>query len=199
MMNFKDRNDLAPNVLMLLSAVVLVGTLIYVLFVPAPSSAGIVKGRELSRRRVLQEIADASLRAGEAVKVNRPRLWTGDPESVTAKVLAQVTEEARLRSLKVTAFRPQRPMVFESVTELPYSVQVSGAYPKVRAVAAALDKTGEKLVLRSVQVASADAATSAVTATFGLSAYVSTAPAPVPVTTPVKRPVKKTPVVKKHA
>ena len=177
MISFKHRNDRLPSALILLSIAVLAGTLGYMLLVPPPSAAGVVAGRERSRRQLEQEIARATARTEEVRKAVKPRLWQGNAEAVTAAVLNQLTEQAARRSLRITAFRPQRSQALEGITELPFSVQISGPYAAVRATMAALDAAGSKLAVRSVQVASSDGETSAVTATLGVSAYIAAADA----------------------
>jgi Tfp pilus assembly protein PilO len=87
-------------------------------------------------------------------------------------VLAQLAQQAQRRSLKIGAFRPQKQQTLAGLTELPYSVQVSGPFLSVRAFLSVLDSSSSKLALRSVQIASADGKSSLVTATLGLSAYV---------------------------
>ena len=102
--------------------------------------------------------------------------WSGNPERVTAEVLAQLTRQASGGGLKMGAFRPQRVQLLDGAQELPYSVQVSGPFPAVRAFAASLDSSGGKLAVRSIQIAASDASSSTVTATITLSAYVTSEP-----------------------
>lgn len=171
MINFKNREELAPSLLALASVLTLLGTLLYMVMVPPPSAAGLAKGRNLSRIKIEEEIETAKKRAAELEQTNLQRLWTGSPEAVTAAVLDTLTKQAATRSLKLTAFRPQRTQPLNGLTELPFSVQVSGPYTKVREVLSSLDAPGSRLALRSVQIASADAASSSVTATLAISAY----------------------------
>jgi Tfp pilus assembly protein PilO len=168
---FKNKDEGLASGLILLSILILLGSLTVMLFVPKPTTAGIVAGRDRSRRTIEEEIERAKERAKEIQAAVQPRLWTGTPESITASVLAQLTKEAAGRKLQIGAFRPQRPQMLTGVTELPFSVQVSGPYPVVRAFMTALDASGSKITLRSVQIASSDAATNAVTATLGISAF----------------------------
>jgi len=169
--NFKQPEERAPSALILLSIVILAGTLAYMLFVPPPSAAGLAKGRALSRQKIEDEIAATRKQTQQAQKQVAARIWRGNAETITAAVLAKLTEQANRQALKLTAFRPQRPQQVPGVTELPYSVQISGPYPVVRAMLEFLDHPGNKLVLRSVQIAASDAASSMVTATVGISAY----------------------------
>jgi hypothetical protein len=172
MINFKNRDELAPSVLIILSIAILIGSLLFMLLVPKPSVAGLAAGRTRSIHKIEDETDKAKARTKEAETAANPRIWSGEQESVTASVLALLTNQANQRSLKIAAFRPQRTQLLPGLTELPYSVQVSGPYPAVQTMIAALDTDSSKLALRSLQIASADGKTSAVTATLGLSAYV---------------------------
>lgn len=136
------------------------------------------------------DIADTRRQSREARAAIRPRLSRGDPEAVTATVLEQLTAQTGKRSLKLTAFRPDRSQVFEQVTELRFDAQVAGPYAGVHSLLGALDAGGSKVVLRSVQVTLSQAAGSTVTATLGLSAFVATDPALTQV--PVRAPVRTT-------
>jgi len=176
MINFKSREELAPSLLALGAILTLLGTLIYMMVVPVPTAAGLAKGRERSRLQIQDEIATAKKRADELESANQKRLWTGSTEAVTASVLDILTRQAKSRSLKLTAFRPQRTQALDGLTEMPCSVQLSGPFPAVRGVLSALDASNGKLALRSVQFASSDAASSAVPATVVVSAYMAGPP-----------------------
>ncbi len=182
MINFKRRDDIVPSSLILAAILLLLGTLLYMVLVPVPSTAGLAKGRDLSRKKIEQEIKSARSRADELEKTNQAYLWNDTAESVTASVLNNITAEARRKSLKMTAFRPQRPQTLETLTELPFSVQLSGPYPAVRAVVAALNTQESRIALRSLQMASSDGGSSAVTATLAFSAYTVLPTKPTPAT-----------------
>ena len=172
MISFKNREEIAPSVLILLSLLILLGSLAVMLFVPKPSTAGLARGKEMSRKKLESEIAQAKERTKEATAAAKARLWQGTPDAVTASVLAQLTGEANRRRLQIGAFRPQKPNAVAGLTELPFSVLISGPYPAIRAFAATLDGAGSKTALRSLQIAGADGASSQVTATLGISAYI---------------------------
>ena len=171
MINFKRRDDVLPSSLILVSILLLLGTLLYMVLVPVPSAKGLAKGRDLSRHKIMDEIKTARERADDLEKINKNYIWNDTADSVTASVLNTVTDQARRKALKMTAFRPQRPQALETLTELPFSVQLSGPYPAVQQVVAALNSPKNKIALRSIQMASADGASSAVTATLAFSAY----------------------------
>ncbi|GAB4459634.1 MAG: hypothetical protein OHK0029_22440 [Armatimonadaceae bacterium] len=177
MINFKNREEVLPSTLIVLAILILALTLGYMLIVPPPNAAGVVKGRETSRRKIENEIETAKTRGAAAQQSVRPLLWEGSTEAITAGVLAKVTYEVNRQKLRMAAFRPQKPQTLENLTELSYSIQMAGPYKAVRDALAVLDSPSSKMALRSLQVASADGASSEVTATLNLSVY--TAPAAV--------------------
>jgi hypothetical protein len=176
MINFKNRDEILPSILILLSIVILTGALLFMLLVPKPTTAGLANGRDRSRRQIEAETKKATERYRSAQTAVQPRLWNGTVDSVTGAVLAQLAQQAQRRSLKIGAFRPQKQQTLAGLTELPYSVQVSGPFLSVRAFLSVLDSDSSKLALRSIQIASADGKTSTVTATVGLSAYIPSVP-----------------------
>jgi Tfp pilus assembly protein PilO len=175
MINFRNREDRGASILILLAILILFGSLIYVLAVPEPSAAGIAKGRTISRQKIEQEIETVTRRTREVRAAVKKRLWQGEVESVTALVLQKLTAQANQRSLKITAFRPQKGQLIEGMTELPFSVQLTGAFPNVSAMLKGLDAPNTNITLRSVQIASSDGVSSLVTATLGLSVYIESA------------------------
>lgn len=182
MISFKRPEDVVPSCLILLSILILAGTLAYMLLVPKPSAAGSTALSARSRRRLVSDIAATKKQGQQAEAAVRPRLWHSDPQSVTAMALAQMTDLAGKHLVKLTAFRPARSQSFDSMTELRFEAQLSGPYAGIHAVMAALDARGSKVVLRGVQIASSQEAGNGVTATLGLSAFVAADPdlAPVP-------------------
>ena len=186
MINFRQRDEVVPSALILLSIFLLAATLAFMLLVPKPSLAGLARGRERGRRQILREIIDTRTRTRQDQAALAPRLWPGDANSVSSAVLALLTHQTRQHGLKLGDFRPQRPLALDEVTELPFSVQVSGPFPKVQAVMGALDAGRSRVVLRAVQVASSEETSDVVTATLGLSAYIASDPALLPPPAPAK-------------
>jgi Tfp pilus assembly protein PilO len=160
-----------PSVLIVLSIVILAGTLLYAAIVPTPSVAGLARGRTARLQEMTRETKDAKARAEAARHNIAPMVWSGDTDTISGAVLEQLTAQARQRGLSISAFRPQRTQDVGGVTELPYTVQLTGAYPGVHAVMESLDAPDSKIVLRSAEIASS-AAGSGVTATLGLTVYV---------------------------
>ena len=172
MIGFKTKDDVLPSSLIVAAILLLAGSLAFMVFVPRPTTAGLAKGKVLSRQRIEKEIDTAKEASAKAEADAKLRLWTGRPERVTAEVLAYVTGQANANKLKLGAFRPQRTVVLEGAGELPFSIQISGAFPDVRRFLSALDTPKGRLALRSIQLSGADEASSNVTAMISLTAYV---------------------------
>jgi Tfp pilus assembly protein PilO len=187
MLNFRNKDEILPSALIALSLLLLLATLTYMLLVPAPSAAGIAKGRERSKRQIQTEIARAKVKTAKAKEAYAARLWTGSADTILADTLARLTTRAAHHRLQMAAFRPQKAKALGALTELPCSVQVSGPYPAVVAFLGSLDAKGTQIALRSAQVTAADAATGAVTATLGLSVYYADA---APATAPTVKTAK---------
>jgi hypothetical protein len=187
MINFREPQFLVPSVLIVLSIVILAGTLLYMVCVPPPSVAGIARGKSANLQEMKSEIKSAKTLIAQTHKQIMPMVWTGNADTVSGTVLEQLTAEARQRTLNISAFRPQRTQDVGGVTELPFTVQLSGAYQGIQAVMSSLDAPSSKVVLRSVQIASSATGTG-VTATLGLSTYFLSDPAlaPPPKASPVK-------------
>jgi Tfp pilus assembly protein PilO len=171
MLNFRNKDEILPSAIIALSLLILMATLAYMLLVPPPSAAGVAKGRERSKRQIQVEIDHAKAKSANAEAAYAASLWTGGPDAVLAGALTQLTTRTGRYRLQMAAFRPQKPKTLAGLTELPCSVQVSGPYPSVVAFLGSLDAKGTRIALRSAQVAAADAASGAVTATLGLSVY----------------------------
>jgi len=171
MINFKNRAEAVPSAILLCAILTLAATLAYMILVPLPNAAGVVQGRERSRRQLVTQIAQVRERAKEAHAGSDARLWNGDHDTVMAAILARLTKVAAHNNLTLAAFRPQKPQQVSGMTELPITLQVSGPYPTVLAFLRSVDAPANRLALRSLQIASSDAATNTVAATVGLSAY----------------------------
>jgi hypothetical protein len=170
--------DRTANTLVIGSAMVMLATLCYALLVPPRSAKDVTAGRVRSRESVERDIATAKDAVRESETATRARLWNGDAESVVATLLDRWNRDARSLELQVTSFRPQKTRSVAGLTELPGTLQVSGPWPRVGQLLERLERPGARLVVRSVQIASADAASDAVTATVQFQAYLAKPTAP---------------------
>ena len=171
MINFKQQDEVVPSALILLSIVLMAGTLIFLIYTQLYPPTGSAGHRSAQGRQLKNQIIQAQQRSADQLEVVRGRIWTGESDTVSAAVLGVLTKATVSRSVKLSAFRPQRSTVVGDLVELPFAVQLSGAYPSIRAVARVLDGSGSKIVLRSIQISSSGEATNDVSATLGISVY----------------------------
>lgn len=176
MIDFQNKDRILPSALILIAIVIMAGATIFDLLTPTPGGPQTGHNHTMARRRLADDIFDAKMSEAKAKTALAPKLWKGNPDSVSSGVLAQITGEANKNSLALAAFRPQRSVDLGVVTELPYTVQISGPYPGIRAVLAAIDGKNSKVVLRSVQIASSEQSSNIVSATIGVSAYLAASP-----------------------
>jgi hypothetical protein len=176
MISFKTKEDLLPSVLIILSSVAIIGILVFSLLFPVHSPAAIRQQATTDQNQIIDKIEHDKKDADSARAAIGPRLWKGDENHVGASVLALVTSFTAKNGVKLTAFRPQRTANLGGVLELPYTLQLAGPYPGIRAVMQSLDRTDNKVVLRSVQLSASEEVTGAVTSTLGISAYITVDP-----------------------
>ena len=171
MIDFKNRNDIVPSALILLSIVILAATAVFMLLVPPPTlkqstHAFNAKGRNLSKRTAALEA-----QAADISKASQARLWSGDAQTVTSAVLAQMTDRSRRYGVALASFRPQRGQDLPGLSELRFNAQVTGSYVNVCDLMGSLDASGGRIALTSVNIAASGTNAGSVTATLGLSAY----------------------------
>jgi hypothetical protein len=171
MIDFKNRDDVLPSALILLSLVILAGTVIFMLLVPAPTTTGMKRLQNRQQAKVRRQTEKLTAEAAQSQTDAQKWLWKGDAQAVTSAALAQMTTTTQKYGVGLTSFRPQRAQQLPGVTEMRYNAQVTGPFTKVSDVMAALDATGSKLLLTSVDVAQSGSNNGSVTATLGVSAY----------------------------
>ena len=180
MINFKNRAEATPSAILICAVLTLLGALFYMLLVPPPNSKGLVAGKERSAQQLTHQIDQLRTRTAKAKADAANGLWKGDHDTVMALILARLTKQAAHSGLQIGAFRPQKQQAISGMIELPVIVQVSGAYPTVLSFVQSLGTANSQLAVRSLQIASADAASNVVSATIGLSAYYVDTSAPPP-------------------
>ena len=171
MINFKDRQDVGPSAVIAASLLLLLVTLVYMVVVPKPTSAGLASGRARSLKKLRMDTANAQASGESSRARTAERLYEGDEENVTARVLAGLNGRAQRVNVQIAAFRPQKAQPIAGVVELPLTLTVTGPYPRLLAFLKTLQTADSKVVLRSVQAAAAGGATNAVTATVGVSVF----------------------------
>lgn len=176
MFDFQKKEHVLPSALILLAIVAMTVAALYDILVPSPGGPAAGHSRVMARRKLADDMFIAKISETKAKNALEPKLWQGDPNTVAAGVLAQLTTQANRHALTLGAFRPERSVSLGIITEMPYSVQVTGPYPSIRAVLSALDAANSKVILRSVQLAASEQSSNVVSATLGVSAYLATDP-----------------------
>jgi Tfp pilus assembly protein PilO len=172
---------------LVLSLLVILASVGLITVAPRPDPEAAQNSHRKTLAKLNSTRDQAQLDATSAEKAAAKRIWLGDSDAVTSALMAGLTREADARDLKMAGFRAQRVVDYQGITELPFSVQVIGTYPEVRSFLAMLDKPGTRILLRSAQLASADAATDTVSATLGVSAFIRSVVAPAQAAKGVKR------------
>lgn len=165
----KNSSNLAIwNLVIVASVIVTVATFAYHTLTPMPSFA-------LSKRAQAEQVERARLatyaarEAGEKAKADAARrLWKEDPEKVGPAALEIVNQLARKRNLKVSSFRPQKPVDEAGLMRLPYLVSLEGTYRDALAFVKEVGQPENRLAVNLIQFASADGESSSVRATVGL-------------------------------
>lgn len=169
MIDFKQKENVAPSAAIVLSIIVIVVALVVLLAVPKP----LYRDDSASKQRsIARSIETAKSQTQDTAHWLRPKLWLGNPDLVSSGVLGALTQYSNQGMLKLSAFRPQKGQILSGMTEMPFSVQLSGSYAGVRHVLTALDAPASKIVLRSAQINATDQGDTEVTAIIGVSAYV---------------------------
>ncbi len=176
MISFKTSEDAVPSTLIVLSAIIVVGFLVYCLLYPVPDPSSVSQNAASQISLIKASTEKDQQLANVARSAISARVWTGDQNHIGTSVLGLVTDTTAANGVKLTAFRPQRSIALDGAVELPYSVQLSGPYPGVRSVMQALDSHTSRVVLKSVQVSASEEVTGSVTSTLVISAYMTNDP-----------------------
>lgn len=99
------------------------------------------------------------------------KVWTESPDQLGAILMGAVQANARKNGLNMLAFRPQKTEEDSGVVRHGYSVSLEGRFPQVIEFLRAVETPESKLAVGTLQIAAADGATDAVTATVGIVAY----------------------------
>lgn len=129
-------------------------------------------GVRKSKEAELRKTASAAKARAEAVEAEISKvLWTESNEQIEAKALAIVDRIAKTHGVRISGFRPQKPMTEQGLTRVPFLVSVEGTFPAVCNLARNLGTRENRLAVNILQVASADAASDRVNATIGILAF----------------------------
>lgn len=175
MLDFIDKK-LAPwSFLTLIGILGLVLNLSYLLYKPKDNT----KITELKRKNQLRSMDLTALSARKDTKKAsaeiKDHLWTVSEEQIGPMILGKVNELADAHKLKVLSFRPQKVQSVQGLRQLPYQISVEGPFLDVLALCRDIDSGGAKLVVNSIQFASADGNTDKLSSTIGVLAYIPSA------------------------
>lgn len=164
-------NVLTWNLVIIVSAIVIVGVFVAEFFLPEP-----VMSKE--RQRYTAQVRETKLETEEAKEqlviltdALERFTYSGQAEAVTPKILEQVNQLAETKSVNVKSFRPQRIEPSEGLVKLPYVLQISGTYPNVVSFVRTIDEPSTLFSVYLLQVAAADGETDQVNATVGIVAF----------------------------
>ena len=171
MINFRTKADAGASIAILIALAVIVGTALVMLLIPPPSTAGIASGKIRSQRE-LDEGLD-KLKANKIIAATyiQNQVWKVPIAEVGPGALEAITALAQQNRLKLIAFRPQKAVEVNELTQLPFVISIEGSYPNVLNFVRALEKPELKLGISMVQISTSDPNSDLVAATVGIVAY----------------------------
>lgn len=171
MISFRTKSESASSFAIIAALLILVATGLYMLFVKPPSSEGTAAGRI----RAQSELDDRleKLKADDTVfkTAVRNHTWSEKVDDIGPKALASITTFAQKHRIKLMAFRPQKPVEVNNLTQLPFLISIEGPFPAIMSFARELEDPKLKLGTSMVQVSNNDPNTDLVSATVGVVAY----------------------------
>jgi predicted acyltransferase len=163
-----------PRLVSIVCAVLLAALLIFVFFVPKPTTQGLAARQRQKEVALVGETKEVTDRKTIAEAYISNKIWSGDAQAVAPAALAIVNQLVSDQKLKLVRFQPQRTAVVGELTQLPFVLTVEGAYLKALELTKALE-ANERLAVTLVQVSSSDPSSDAATVTIGLTAYLKSA------------------------
>jgi Tfp pilus assembly protein PilO len=173
MMDFRNKEELPTNLVMLVSMLALVGVLLFVLLVPKPTVAGMRSQRQNREFEIKREHQTVERQLVEVRGHVATYVWDLPLQQVSPAALANVTTSVQARNLRLIAFRPQR--VAEStggLSQIPFMITVEGTFPNVAQFVDDLESPANRLAVNLVQISASDGATDQVSASIGVLAFV---------------------------
>lgn len=171
MISFRTKSDAATSVAILAALTILVGTGIFMIFVPKPTTAGLAAGKSRSEKELIARLnkieADKKLLVTQVTN----HTWPLKTEEVGPKALESITAFAQKHRLKLMAFRPQKPAEVNNLTQLPFVISIEGPYPAIMRFTKELESPALKLGTNLVQISGTDPNSDLVSATIGVVAY----------------------------
>lgn len=152
--------------------ILMVGVIIAELIIPKPTLES--KSREnMTKQRDLRFANDATEKRVNEIEAEVSKLcYTGNVETVTPKILAQVNQIAAANKIEVKSFRPQKPLDFDGLQRLPFTVLASGKYSQIVSFVRQIDEQSTLFSVYLLQVSASDGETDMVSATIGMAAFI---------------------------
>jgi hypothetical protein len=169
--SFKSKSESATSVAIIVALLILVGTGLFMIFVKPPTTEGTAAGKIRSQGELEDRLE--KLKADNTVfkTTIRDHTWPQKTEEIGPKALTFITAFAQKHRLKLMAFRPQKAVEVNNLTQLPFLISIEGPFPGVMNFARELEDPKLKLGTSMVQVSSNDPNSDLVSATIGVVAY----------------------------
>lgn len=169
---FYDPADPLPTALTVLGAVVLAGTLGYIALIPAPTANGIVARARTKEREIQNKVTDAKARQGQIEGLLAKRKNALPPSEIGPDALARITNLSRAAGLRLTGFRPQRPIESPTgVTIYPYTVVAEGTFPAASKFVRTIEASTRDIAVTSYGATASDGESSATATTIGIALF----------------------------
>jgi Tfp pilus assembly protein PilO len=172
MIVIRYREDPTAAIITASAIVLMVASLAFMFLVEKPTSRAATKKQDdrIFKARLERQTSEQQLALSEAYIGSHT--WAGNVEDISPAALAMVTSRANARGLRLLSFRPQRTTDGADVAQLPFQATVEGTYPTVMEFIRDLETEANRLVVSSIMISSTDASSDRVTASIGLSAFI---------------------------
>ncbi len=170
MISFKSKGDSIASVAILTALLVMVIAIV-LQFLPKPTAASMAKGAETSRNKLQDEVQGMKDRTVEEQAKVDAQLWQYPIDQIGPKALQTVSGFVKTAKLKLVAFRPQKAVEVNGLTQIPFLISVEGGYPGMMELLRQLDKPDAKIATNNVQLTSTDSNSDLVTGTIVAMAY----------------------------
>jgi hypothetical protein len=167
----KLKDDAAVKLAMGLALLAMAVALIFLIFIPKPTTKGLASKQFNAENAVLKEISEAHKSYLASEKEVQTQTWKGGLEQVGPGALQAINALAAKHKVKLSGFRPERTTQYAGLDLVPFSVTAEGSYLDVLGLVKAIEDPANKLAVDLVQVSSSEANGDQVTATIGLTAY----------------------------
>jgi len=170
-LSFRNSEESSLSLVILLSAVIIVGCVVYRLTQPKLDPAKGDAGRKLMTSQLYAAVQAAEQSVKHETKLVSSRLWDMPAEEVGPVAMAKVNDLALANHLKIDSFRPARIVDNNGLEQIPFQVTVDGVYPNVIAFTRALEHSPAHFAVNQVQMSAADGNTDNVASTIGIIAF----------------------------